>query len=124
MKAVKAATVDEYIASFPTSTQAKLKDIRKAITQTSPEADESISYGIPAYKFQGKPLIYFAGYEGHIGLYATPGGQSAFAEELSVYKQGKGSVQLPINDPVPLALIKRIVQHNMKTISGKAVKRK
>lgn len=75
----------------------------------APNAVESISYGMPGYKLNGKPLVYFAGYKAHIGLYATPSGHSEFAQELSVYKQGKGSVQFPLNQPMPYELIKRII---------------
>lgn len=102
-------TVDEYINSFPESTRVLLKEIRAAIREKAPEAVESIAYKMPAYKLNGKPLVYFAGYKNHIGFYATPAGHSAFAEELSKYKQGKGSVQFPLNDPMPLDLIGRIV---------------
>ena len=82
------ATVDEYIAGFPQKTQALLKKMRKAIANAEPEAVESISYGMPAYKLMEKPLVYFAGYENHIGFYATPNGNQAFADELKRYKQG------------------------------------
>jgi len=77
--------------------------------QTAPDAVESISYAMPAYKLNGKPLVYFAGYKNHIGFYATPTGHEAFKEELSKYKQGKGSVQFPVDEPMPLDLIRRIV---------------
>ncbi len=102
-------TVPNYIQSFPEPVQILLEQIRNVIKETAPEAEESISYGMPAYKIKGKPLVYFAGYKNHIGFYATPTGHEAFAEELSQYKQGKGSVQFPLNQPIPLDLIKRIV---------------
>ena len=102
-------TVDTYINTFPTDIQSRLKEIRAIIQAQAPDAVESISYGMPAYKTEGKPLIYFAGYKNHIGLYATPSGHETFKEELSQYKQGKGSVQFPLNDPLPIDLIKRIV---------------
>jgi uncharacterized protein YdhG (YjbR/CyaY superfamily) len=70
---------------------------------------ESIAYGMPAYKINGKPLVYFAGYKKHIGFYATPSGHTEFADELSKYKQGKGSVQFPLDKPIPYELIRRIV---------------
>ena len=69
-----------------------------------------MSYGMPAYKLKGKPLVYFAGFKNHIGFYATPSGHTEFARELSKYKQGKGSVQFPIDQPMPLELISLIVQ--------------
>jgi uncharacterized protein YdhG (YjbR/CyaY superfamily) len=101
--------VDEYIREFETETQERLKAIRKLILENAPQAVESISYGMPAYKVNGKPLVYFAGYKSHIGFYATPTGHKAFEKELSKYKQGKGSVQFPLNEQLPVKLIKEIV---------------
>jgi uncharacterized protein YdhG (YjbR/CyaY superfamily) len=101
--------VDQYIQGFEEETQERLVSIRKLIRETAPEAVESISYGMPAYKVNGKPLVYFAGYKSHIGFYATPTGHKAFEKELSKYKQGKGSVQFPLNEPLPVKLIKEIV---------------
>ncbi|MFV0269258.1 MAG: iron chaperone, partial [Draconibacterium sp.] len=77
-------------------------------------AVESIAYGMPAYKLNKKPLVYFAAYARHIGFYATPSGHQEFASELSVYKQGKGSVQFPIDEPLPTDLIRRIVAFRVK----------
>ncbi|SFK31974.1 Uncharacterized conserved protein YdhG, YjbR/CyaY-like superfamily, DUF1801 family [Porphyromonadaceae bacterium KH3CP3RA] len=102
--------VDEYIAAFPEEVQNKLAQIRAIVKAAAPEAEESISYGIPAYKLNKRPLVYFAGNKKHIGFYATPTGHAAFTKELSRYKQGKGSVQFPLNEPLPLKLIERIVQ--------------
>lgn len=102
-------TVDEYIQEFETETQERLNAIRKLILETAPQAIESISYGMPAYKVNKKPLVYFAGYKSHIGFYATPTGHKAFEKELSKYKQGKGSVQFPLKEPLPMNLIKEIV---------------
>uniref|UniRef100_UPI004047B010 iron chaperone n=1 Tax=Mariniflexile sp. TaxID=1979402 RepID=UPI004047B010 len=107
-------TVDAYISTFPMEVQEKLSAIRKIITENAPEAIETISYGMPAYKTHKKPLVYFAGYAKHIGFYATPTGHEVFAKELSVYKQGKGSVQFPINAPLPIDLITRIVKFRVK----------
>lgn len=101
--------VENYIAEFPSETREILNQLRNLILATAPQATETISYGMPAYKLNGKPLVYFAGYKSHIGFYATPSGHSEFAQELSVYKQGKGSVQFPLNQPIPYELIKRIV---------------
>lgn len=106
--------VDEYIGSFAEETQKILQSIREIIKQNAPEAEESISYGMPAYKLNKKPLVYFAAFTNHIGFYATPTGHEAFAEELSKYKQGKGSVQFPINEPMPLDLIERIVKFRVE----------
>lgn len=101
--------VDEYIKEFEKETQERLTTVRKLILETAPEAVESISYGMPAYKVNGKPLVYFAGYKSHIGFYATPTGHKAFEKELSKYKQGKGSVQFPLDQPLPVKLITEIV---------------
>ena len=84
--------IDQYISQFPEQVQEILLRIRKIIKQHAPEAEEFISYGMPAYKTNKKPLVYFAAYKSHIGFYATPTGHSAFQQELSLYKQGKGSV--------------------------------
>ncbi|MFT3978859.1 MAG: DUF1801 domain-containing protein [Ferruginibacter sp.] len=105
-----AVDVDAYIDQFPGSVQEALRQVRSTIVKTAPQAEESISYGMPAYKLNGKPLVYFGGYEKHIGFYATPTGHEAFQKELSAYKQGKGSVQFPLSEKMPLALIKKIVQ--------------
>jgi uncharacterized protein YdhG (YjbR/CyaY superfamily) len=115
----KFKTVDEYIASFPADVQKLLKQIRVLIKKKAPGAVESISYGMPAYKLNKKPLVYFAGYEKHIGFYATPAGHSEFAEELSKYKQGKGSVQFPLTAPIPFDLIERIVAFRVQDSRSK-----
>ena len=84
--------------------------MREIIRSAAPEAQESIAYGMPAYKLYGKPLVYFGGYDGHVGFYATPSGHQAFSEELAHFKQGKGSVQFPHNRPLPEDLIIRMVR--------------
>lgn len=106
--------VNEYIETFPIHTRELLEKIRSAILQAAPGADESISYGMPAYKMNGKPIVYFAAFKNHIGFYATPKGHSAFAKELAGYKQGKGSVQFPDDKPLPLQLISKIVKYKVK----------
>lgn len=107
-------TVDEYINSFPKDIRAKLKEVRAVIRKSAPEAEESMAYGMPAYKTNGTPLVYFAGYNTHIGFYATPSGHSRFTRELSGYKTGKGSVQFPVDEPMPLDLISRIVKFRLE----------
>lgn len=114
MQTFKYKTVDEYLAGQPDDMREKLQTIRQIIIKICPDAVESISYGMPAYKLHRKPLIYFAGYPHHIGLYATPSGHSAFAKELAWYKQGKGSVQFPLDQDLPLNLIQDII-HFKKT---------
>jgi uncharacterized protein YdhG (YjbR/CyaY superfamily) len=118
-------TVDEYIKMFDNDIQAILEKIRATIVAHAPGAAECIAYGMPAYKINGKPLVYFAAYKMHIGFYATPTGHAAFKEQLSLYKQGKGSVQFPLDKPIPYDLVKQIVEFRVKEISSrKARKRK
>lgn len=107
-------TVDSYIASFPDKVQEILTKIRTIIKDNAPGAEEGFAYKMPSYKLNKKPLVYFAAFENHIGFYATPSGHSEFAEELSRYKQGKGSVQFPLNQPVPYDLIARIVKFRVQ----------
>lgn len=102
--------ISEYISTFPDNVQEILKKIRDIINNNAPDATESLSYGMPGYKTEGKPLVYFAAYKNHIGFYATPSGHSEFKKDLSPYKQGKGSVQFPLNAPIPFDLIERIVK--------------
>jgi len=114
----KPATVEDYIQTFPPDVQAVLETVRRTIRAAAPDAVEAIAYGMPGYKLGGKPLVYFGGFRNHIGLYATPTGHAAFAGELSKYKQGKGSVQFPLNEPLPLDLITRIVQFRVNELRG------
>lgn len=116
--------IDKYISQFPKETQQVLQQVRKAIQQAASEAEESISYGMPGYKLNGKPLVYFAGYKNHVGFYATPSGHKEFATALSKYKQGKGSVQFPLDQPMPLALITKIVRFRVKENQEKGNKKR
>jgi len=102
--------IETYIQKFPDSVQVILRNIRKLIKDNAPEAEELFAYGMPAYKTCKKPLVYFAAFKNHIGFYATPSGHSEFQDELSKYKQGKGSVQFPLDKPIPYQLIERIVK--------------
>ena len=106
--------VDDYIVTFPVQVQERLSLIRQTIKKAAPDAEENISYGMPAYKLFKKPLVYFAAFEKHIGFYATPSGHSEFTAELSKYKQGKGSVQFPLDKPLPLDLIFRITKFRVE----------
>ena len=106
-------TVDDYIAGFEPAIQQRLAQLRQTIKKAAPDAEELIAYMMPAYKLNG-PLVYFAGYKNHIGFYATPNGHEAFKKELSVYKQGKGSVQFPLDEPLPLSLVTKIVTFRVK----------
>ena len=114
---VKFKTVVDYIDSFSGIHRELLMQMRNTIK--SEAAEESISYGMPAYKIKGKALVYFAGYKNHIGFYATPSGHAEFKKELSAYKLGKGSVQFPIDNPLPLDLVARIVAYRINLVSKK-----
>lgn len=103
------ASIDDYIAGFPKEVQVILQQIRTTIKQAVPEAEETISYAMPAFKYHGM-LVYFAAYRNHIGFYALPSGNEAFKKELQHYKTGKGSIQFPLDEPMPLDLISRIVK--------------
>ena len=105
--------IDEYIQSFPESVQEKLQMIRQTVHSAAPEAKEAISYQMPTFKLNGN-LVHFAAFKEHIGFYPIPSGIEAFVEELSKYKTGKGSVQFPLNEPLPLDLVKRIVEFREK----------
>lgn len=111
--------IKSYISSFPDATQKILNQVLETIKNAAPGAEEGISYRMPAFKLKGKPLVYFAGYDNHIGFYATPSGHEEFSGELSKYKQGKGSVQFPIEQPMPLDLIRRITEFRVGEVLAK-----
>ena len=103
------SSIEEYIATFPEDTQKLLKQVLSAIRKSAPQAEEKISYGMPTFFLNGN-LVHFAGFKNHIGFYPTPSGIEAFKKELSVYKGAKGSVQFPLDKPLPLKLIGEIVK--------------
>jgi uncharacterized protein YdhG (YjbR/CyaY superfamily) len=105
-------TIDEYINTFPKDVQHILNELRQAIKEVAPEAEETINYQIPTFTLHGN-LVHFAAFKDHIGFYPTPSGMEAFKEELSGYKGAKGSVQFPIDQPLPLPLIRRIVEYRV-----------
>lgn len=113
------AEVEEYISKFPDEVQKILNALRNIVNAASPDIEEEIAYKMPAYKIHGKPLIYFAAYKNHIGVYATPEGHIEFSKELSMYKQGKGSVQFPINGTFPYELFERMLDFKLKQLSSK-----
>ena len=117
-----AKTIDEYIAGFPPETQKVLKQMRALIKATAPDATETISYAIPTFDLNGKHLVHFAGYAKHVGLYPTPSGLEAFNEDLKPYKSGKGSAQFPLDQPLPIDLIRRIVEFRVAESAGKSAK--
>lgn len=120
---LKPETVDIYIQGFQPEVQERLNEIRSLIKQLAPNARESISYGMPAYSLNS-PLVYFAGYKSHVGLYATPVTHEAFKEELKKYKTGKGSVQFPLNEPLPVSLITRMIEYRKELILNAPKKKK
>lgn len=101
--------IDEYIAVLPEEVKAIMQTVRKVIHEAAPEAKETMNYQIPTFDLQGN-LVHFAAFRNHIGFYPTPSGMEAFREELSAYKGAKGSVQFPLNQPIPYDLITRIVK--------------
>ena len=107
-KSEVAKNVDEYIKGFPAATQKLLKQIRETVKKNAPDAEECISYQMPAYMYHGV-LVFFAAYNGHIGFYPRPSGIEVFKKELSAYNCSKGTVQFPLDKPLPLQLIKKIV---------------
>jgi uncharacterized protein YdhG (YjbR/CyaY superfamily) len=116
-------TIDEYIRAFPEDVQRILNELRQTIKETAPEAEETINYQIPTFTLNGN-LVHFAAFERHIGFYPTPSGMDAFKKELSGYKSAKGSVQFPIDEPLPLPLIRRIVEFRVKENLEKKQKKK
>lgn len=120
-------TIDEYIATFPKDVQKILQELYKTIKAAAPEAEERISYQMPTFALNGN-LVHFAAFKNHIGFYPTPSGIDAFKEELSIYEGAKGSVQFPIDQPMPLKLIAKIVKfrvaENLKKGGVKSVKKK
>jgi uncharacterized protein YdhG (YjbR/CyaY superfamily) len=128
MQNVQAKNIDEYISAFPQDVQRLLQTMRETIQKAAPDATEAISYAIPTFKLNGN-LVHFAAYKNHIGFYPAPMGLEAFKEELEPYLAGKGTAQFPIDQPLPLDLITKIVKfrveknlEHMKTKKVKGVK--
>ncbi len=119
----KPTTFDEYLADFMPEVQVLLQQVREIIQKAAPEAQEAIKYGMPTFIYKGN-LVYFAAFKNHIGLYALPTGNQAFAEELAGYKTGKGSIQFPLHTPMPLDLISRIVKFRVVENDRKAAAKK
>jgi uncharacterized protein YdhG (YjbR/CyaY superfamily) len=108
-----AGNIDEYIEQFPANVQAILQKLRGTIKKTAPAAEEVISYQMPAFKYHGM-LVYFAGYKNHVGFYPTSSPMKVFKDRLTDYKTSKGAIQFPINDAIPLTLVKDIVKFRIK----------
>ncbi len=114
-----ATNIDEYIATFPKDIQKLLKEIRKTIKAAAPDAEETIKYAIPTFMLNGN-LVHFAAYKNHIGFYPAPRALESFKKELAGYKGSKGTVQFPLDEPLPLELITRIVKFRVKENKEKA----
>lgn len=110
-------SIDEYISTFPPDIQTRLQQIRSAIHDAAPRAEETISYQMPAFKQNGV-LVYFAAFKHHIGFYPTPSGIEAFKHKLSAYKTSKGAIQFPLDQPLPLDLVTEIVRFRVKSNSS------
>ena len=123
MEASKPTTIDEYIKGFPDNIQNLLQQVRKTISSAAPEAEEAISYAIPTFKLNGN-LVHFAAFKNHIGFYPAPTGLKEFAKDLAPYAQGKGSAQFPLDQPLPLELITKIVKYRVKENLAKQLKKK
>ena len=108
-----APDIDTYIAGFPDEIQKILQEIRATVHKAAPHAEEAIKYAMPTFVLHGN-LIHFAAFKKHIGFYALPKGDEAFRKEISAYKEGKGSIQFPLDKPVPLKLIAKIVKLRVK----------
>jgi len=111
--------IDEYIAGFPSKVKEILEQIRITIRRAAPDAEEKIKYRMPTFVLN-ENLVHFAGYKNHVGFYPTPSGIEKFKDELSSYKNSKGSVQFPIDKPMPLKLIRKIAEFRVKEIQTKA----
>lgn len=115
----KSASIDEYIAGFPTETQKVLEQVRAIIKKEAPNAEETISYAIPAFNLNKHNLVYFAGYKNHVSLYPVPKGSATFEKEIAKYKSGKGTMQFPLDKPLPAGIITKIVKYRIRENENK-----
>lgn len=117
-------SIDEYISTFPEEVQKRLEQLRATIKATAPEAKETISYNIPTFTLNGKYLIYFAGWKHHISIYPIPTGSESFDKQVAKYVEGKGTLKFPIDKPLPLKLIAKMVKLNLAENRKKTDKKK
>lgn len=117
MKIEKFDNVDDYINSFSQDKKKVLLGFRKKIRKLVPGANESMSYGMPGYKLNGKPLVYFAAFKNHIGFFPTPSGIDVLEKEEERYKTGKGTMRFALDKPIPWDLIEKIVKSRIKEVS-------
>ncbi|MCB0495307.1 MAG: DUF1801 domain-containing protein [Cyclobacteriaceae bacterium] len=116
-------TIDDYITEFADPVQKLLRQMHSVIKEEAPEATEAISYAMPTFKLNGN-LVHFAGYKSHIGFYPAPSGILAFEKELTGFKTSKGAIQFPLDNPLPVELIRKIVRFRVKENREKAKKKK
>lgn len=118
-----AQTIDEYIAGYPPEVQKRLEAIRAAVREIAPEAQEAIKYGLPTFVLYGN-LVHFGAFKHHIGFYPTPSGLEQFDEQMAQYKRSKGAAQFPLDQPLPLDLIRRITAYRVQENEAKAAANK
>jgi uncharacterized protein YdhG (YjbR/CyaY superfamily) len=121
MRKNKIETIDDYIASCPEAVRPKLEKLRRAIRSAAPQAEEAISYRMPAFKWNG-PLVYFAAFKTHIGFFPTSSPIPVFKKELSAFKTSKGTIRFPLDRPIPFDLVKKIVRFKLKENSARGIK--
>jgi uncharacterized protein YdhG (YjbR/CyaY superfamily) len=119
----QSGSIDDYISTFPKNVQDKLRGLEKAIKESAPGAEEAIAYGMPTFKLNGN-LVHFAAYSKHIGFYPTPSAIVAFKAELHKYMQSKGAIQFPIDEPIPLDLVRRMVRFRVEENLAKTKSKK
>ena len=120
MKSPTPSTIDEYIATFPAEARARLEQVRQAIHKAVPRAEEGISYRIPTFRLDGRYLIYFAGFKGHIGVYPVHADDPKLGAAIAPYVSGKATLRFPFDEPLPLALIARVVKSKASAAKAKA----
>lgn len=117
--------IDEYIAGFPDEVQAILQKIRSTIRKAAPNAEETISYKMPTFNLNGHYLVYFAAYKKHVAIYPVPAGDEKFNQEISAFQSGKGTLQFPLDQPIPYRLISKVVKFSVQdNLAKAAAKRK
>lgn len=116
----RAQSIDEYIAEFPPETRKVLEEMRELIRSAAPGATETMSYAMPTFDLNRKHVVHFAAFKNHVGFFPTGSGVEAFKDEITPYKTSKGTIQLPLDQPLPKDLIRRIVEFRVAQTSGKA----
>ena len=124
MTTLQPAGINEYIAGFPKEVQAVLEEVRGIVQKAAPRASETIKYNMPTFVLDGSSLVHFAAFKNHIGFYPAPTGNKDFEKVLTGYKTGRGSVQFPLDRPMPAALITRIVKYYTRRNKEKAANKK